>query len=180
MGDEIEQKHYYNNVDAEIEKVDNAFDKGEKNCDLLRGLYKKGCKESVEFTRKTIKSGATTFKEKYKQNNEAISTIKNGSDDIGVKYGNEAPTQPTVKTTQTPTTTPATQTPEKPSRLELNKDEQQEFRRYCDHYKLKFNSNTQIYFQKHLETRKFEYLKMYDKPRNWELEFKNTATPSNT
>ena len=151
------------------DRLENANKDLNKKCDkiLINKLGKAVCKIGVKVTQKTTNSASTSIFKHQEEINEADDLIKNGSETIGIKYGDE--TQPTTR----PATVPATQTHEEPSRLELNKYEQQEFRRYCDHYKLKFNSNTQIYFQKHLETRKFEYLKIHDKSRDWELEFKN-------
>ena len=104
---------YYNNSEEENKKINEALDKGYEVCEniTLNDIQEIGCKSYVKAIKETTKITNKPAEIWNSKNNEALDRFNNGG--LMVKQSDEAPTQPTVKTTQTP----ATQTPEEPSRL---------------------------------------------------------------
>ena len=94
-----------------------------------KSMHQKFCDLSVATIETEIQEPKETLQSKQEEQNAWLDQFNNGG--LMVKQSDEAPTQPTVKTTQTPT---------KPSRLELSKDERNELLNYFQAYNLPFDA----------------------------------------
>ena len=118
------------NPEKDDEQLKNTFKQTKEVCKMApKGQYQKFCDFSVAVIETGIQKPKETLQSKQKEQNAWLNQFNNGG--LMVKQSDEAPTQPTVKTTQTPT---------KPSRLELSKDERNELLNYFQAYNLPFDA----------------------------------------
>ena len=162
---------YYNNSEEENKKINEALDKGYEVCEniTLNDIQEIGCKSYVKAIKETTKITNKPAEIWNSKNNEALDQFNNGG--LMVKQSDEAPTQPTAKTTQTlEKKQDFNKSPKIQSQLihPLEHNEISKFNAYCKKQDCSYYEQKDFF--KYLQQRKTELLNK-KQPQKWQQEF---------
>ena len=163
-------KDIYSDKKNEKEKIKNATDSGKKMCKAFGKFGKIVCKVGIKKGEEILNDGISSVEEHDMNANKELDGFMKGTG-LSVKYGDEAPTQPTAKTTQTlEKKQDFNKSPKIQSQLihPLEHNEISKFNAYCKKQDCSYYEQKDFF--KYLQQRKTELLNK-KQPQKWQQEF---------